>query len=708
MVRLKLSGTVPDEYINGTTASLFVPLTIASQNTSSTLSLLTWVPFDVKPYLFNTFSLPSINTSASQSISVDLAPYINDKAATVNATVNPTEAASWLVYHQDNSTLVGTIPKSPNYDQVDVVFTAAQGDQSATAGLQMNIAGATGNNGTTGNAPVPNRNGGSGGLSTGAKAGIAVAAAVIGLILLAALLYFCCCRRRQKQAPMDEKLRDDADSFVAGSPVQDPFRRSHGLEAPRNLLGEIARFSGLGIRNPNEEKKQEQPHRMDGLKGIFSLADEKEANIPAVVTPRLTQSSSSFLGQGDVIGIADPGDGRASQDASSFTQSFDSESSRASWESRDSFQWSSGENFDGTPSRNRISTTPSIPRPRADFTPRYPRNNSPSVLAQLASQHSLGMPPEGSSSGSGSGHEDSLPGSFSASGSLANSDFPSGPSGLGRFGDSGFRSIDEEDEMTSAEEPAVVSMAERQSFETRRPTRPTPKLRPSKEKIASPNHSFGEHSPQSRQAMMAETEGEEGMYDDAEEYRRSMMGREDVGLGYPASAIFGSEYPETEAGDDESKRASTITAIPPHDNPLSPPLPQVGSFIRPAHSPVIPSFAPAGSVSDGRVIACANETFSIHPQIHPPPTVSLSAATWSSAPPSTYRAEVEGGGPLPSWLHFDARELELWGVPSLTHSGETTVVRIIEKLPKENRRSDPMAFGYEPQREREVGRIVIE
>ena len=86
----------------------------------------------------------------------------------------------------------------------------------------------------------------------------------------------------------------------------------------------------------------------------------------------------------------------------------------------------------------------------------------------------------------------------------------------------------------------------------------------------------------------------------------------------------------------------------------------------------------------------------------------MSAATWSSSPPSTYRAEVLGGGSLPAWLHFDARDLELWGVPSLKHAGEVTVLRIIEKLPSGNRRSDPTAFGYEPPQEREVGQVTIE
>jgi len=72
-----------------------------------------------------------------------------------------------------------------------------------------------------------------------------------------------------------------------------------------------------------------------------------------------------------------------------------------------------------------------------------------------------------------------------------------------------------------------------------------------------------------------------------------------------------------------------------------------------------------------------------------------------------------------SWMCFFARaryfasrscaQGAVWtGVPSLNNGGEVTVIRIIEKMPRDKRRSDPMAFGYEPQQEREVGRIVIE
>ena len=273
--------------------------------------------------------------------------------------------------------------------------------------------------------------------------------------------------------------------------------------------------------------------------------------------------------------------------------------------------------------------------------------------------------------------------------------------------------------MTSVEGPAVVSLAQRQSFETRQPRateqRQTPRLRPSREQVMSQHQ-----TPPSTRSRHAVAGSEDGMYDDAEEARRSTIyaPSENGGVGYPASSIFFStpdpnaEIDQRSSMNPSEARTSTIRAIPTNMNPLSPPLPQVGSFMRHRRTNTAGSGGnsskPGTGIADGRLVACANETFSIHPQIHPPPTVSLSAATWSSNPPSTYRIETQGGGPLPAWLHFDARELELWGVPSLENAGEMTALKIIEKLPSNNRRSDPMAFGYEPPQEREVGRVTIE
>ncbi|WWC92832.1 uncharacterized protein L201_007791 [Kwoniella dendrophila CBS 6074] len=813
-----LMGVVPDQYQNGTFASLSVPINIRSTNTSNTLSLTTWLGIDVIPYFFSAFAFPNTTATLGQAFNFDLTPYLLNKTATVNATVNPSDAANWLTFNPKNMSLYGTAPVSLDYNKVDVNFEASIGQLVATSTLNVNVPQVSQTSTHTGTAAVPTSssgNSGGRGISKGAKIAMGVCLGLLLLVTIILILFFCCCRRRKNKT--SNKKDDDNDSFVATSPVtvQDPFRRSGSLDPPRNLLGEIARFSGLNLRTGDGHEKntpmspaslstdatmvQEKPTRLDGLKGIFgwNTKEELENEKPAIISPQIPSDSRSFIGYPDVIGVNDPVN-RPSQDASSFTQSFISESSRASWQSQESFDWSSvhGEGEDdvaslGAVGGNRISTASSIPRPRPNFTPRYPRHQNPSVLARMVDLDDVGSHAsfsefhssqeghhrDSSQSGSGTNFDSSGTGfdassnsmmasgsmfnSQSGSGSQSGSSFPAGPSGLSRFGgmgeSGGFKSNetdDEDNDAFSVEGPAVVAMAERQSFETRRPqrqdSRSHPRLKESRSRHGT-NDLGMPPSEQSREAIPEEEQQRQsriisGMFDDADDpnrrstiYAPSEVETEsnNPGLGYPASAIyFGSQNGDNEPTDAyTSQRTSTVTAIPPNGNrdstikviptrngptPLSPALPQVGSFIRHRRTNTGSAGATNAMMSqqqnnnrssggnDGRVTAIANETFSIHPQINPPPTVSLSAATWSSNPPSTYRAEVEGGGNLPNWLHFDSRELELWGVPPLRIAGDSTVIRIIERLPRDNRRSDPMSFGYEPPQEREVGRVIIE
>ena len=688
-----------------------MPLTITQAGSNSSLSLLTWIPLNATPYFFTAFNVPVQSVKPQENLTFDLKPYLygqNPQNVVVNATVTPKDAANWLTFYEDDMTLNGTVPEGVKYSNLSVLFTASQGGFDATTNLTATFIGVTAQpnstNGDTGTVP-DGSNGGSAqnkshvaqhGLSRAAKIGISVALAILGVLILAAIL-FICCRRRKAKAGAAKKYEkdDDGESFTVGSP--DPSQPSR---TPRNFLGDIGRFSAFTMRATDptppvpRPASKDQPTRMDGLKGIFGWApaDEKEANAGTIATPHMNRSDTSFMGDGDVIGVGNA-DGSPGL-ASSFTMSEESSGSLASWESGGSFQWSGA----GTPRRpgdNRQSFTPSIPRPREDFTPRYPRNNSKTRLAQLASQHTVGSHDAselGNDSGSGGGGNNNTLGTFSSS-SISGSNFASR------------QNLPGESEEDDTEGPAIVTLAERQSFKSRHPTeRRIPKLKPSKEKIV-----LGPEIPPKLNSRRGLAEVEEGMFDDAEEKRRSMMEAESgmSGLGYPASAIYFGR-PNSDIGDDRSsygpsETGGTVKAISPNNDPLSPPLPHVGALNRHRHRPSEP-----GVLGDGRVIACANETFSIHPQIQPPPSAQMSGATWSSNPPSTYRAEKAEGGQLPGWLHFDARELELWGVPSARNVGEVIDVKIVEKLPRDKRISNPLAFGYGPPPERQVGRLTIE
>ncbi|KIR33301.1 hypothetical protein I352_04068 [Cryptococcus deuterogattii MMRL2647] len=702
--------------------------------------------------------------SPSEELSFDISPYRTNNSADINATVSPTDAASWMTFHAENLTLEGTAPTSPKYNQVSVIFEAVVGNLAATTTLNVNITGISDTSESTGTAAVPTSTSSNtphhGGLSTGGKIALGAVFGILGLLIILALLWFLCCRRRR-----NNKEEEDEKGPRASAPdLGDPFRRSFGLAHTRGTpVGTVGYSDTTAVtdRSPaslsSNATAVEKPHRMDGMKGIIHWDENGEEHLAQ--NPDFSQD---FIGYPDVIATEDPID-ESRVDISSGSRSLMSSSSRASWQSKSTFQWSSGDGT-GEGSRGfesqgedieraslgavggigRMPTADSIPRPRADFIPKYPRHQSPAVLARLtgddASSHdsfsefhssydgirdsfqsgtNFGASSdfdENSMMGAGSVfHTQSQMHSGSGSGSLG-----FGKSILSQIGEStGYKSSDTEAE---SEEPAIVSTAHRTSFDNRQD---------------SPRILTTERANRDTQTMS-------GMFDDAEEAsRRSTMIATNTGLGYPNSVIyFGSPQPHIEglgaeledgkgytsqrssnAPSESTARASTIRAVPFREDPLSPSLPQASSFIRHRRTNTASSnsgsqgsarLVPGGNAgvstgaNDGRVYATSNETFSMHPTIHPPPTVSLSAATWSSNPPSTYRAEVEGGGSLPTWLHFDARELELWGVPPLKAVGDTTTVRILERLPRDARRADPMSFGYEPPQEKEVGRVVIE
>jgi axial budding pattern protein 2 len=237
---------------------------------------------------------------------------------------------------------------------------------------------------------------------------------------------------------------------------------------------------------------------------------------------------------------------------------------------------------------------------------------------------------------------------------------------------------------------------------------------PSKEKFAvSPTDSEFAHQQRTpSQEAVAGQEGNSDAFDDADEEERarnsisfapSEVETDVQGLGYPSSAIYFGSPPR------EGGRVPSIRAVPSSNNVLSPPMPQMGNLMQQFDRDR--TQGPRAHMHDGKYLAQANQNFNLHPHIHPPPVVSLSSATWSAAPPSTYRAEPDvGAKALPSWLHFDAKELELWGIPSLNDNGEVFAVRIIERMPpREKRRSyDSSQILKDETTEREVARLVIE
>ena len=712
------SGTTPDRYINGTVSPLSIPITIASTNTSDTLTLTSYVAMDILPYFFTTFNLPNASVTPGSFFSWSLGNYVVNKTAIINANGIPFRREQLAVVQPFQYDPHGYGAQEPQLRDCRRYFPCQPGRNTATTDLKVAMTGVTATTSSTGTAAVSTSSSGSsssGGLSKGAKIGIGIACGLIAMILLL-LLLFCCCRRRKQRQAENDTRDNDADSFVVGSPHSRPTTRSERATRstrPETSLERSQSSRRLVTANPSPTRSarpaappavlRARQWRRDhtgltGSRGFSSGAKSHQSSTPLVWTTARAASSATAMSLASTTRSTDPAKKRArSLRRSVRTPSRPAQVGRAGGPST------------GARPRMRVRRrTTACPRPRVsldrDKTSRRDtlETTSPTALARLTSIRDVegDASPEFSEFGSGEGHMS--PGSHEessnfVSGGSSGSVFAGGPSGLSRFGDSqGFKTDDEEADTTDHEGPAVVTVAERQSFETRRPSmnRPTPKLRPSKERVLSPV------SNETKRSSQALTGRQSGAFDDAEDPRNSVYApstsyepSEVQGLGYPASAIYFSS-PNPDDGQFSNRgstiisdgRASTIQALrtDDHQHPLSPPLPQVGSFVRPRP---ISTFRPTSQPAEGRVHAVANETFSIHPPINPPPTVSLSAATWSSNPPSTYRAVAEGG--MPAWLHFDARELELWGVPGLANSGDVTAIRIIETLPRDKRRSDP-------------------
>lgn len=803
---LSLSGTTPDKYINGTMDPLYIPVMIADEVNGTTANTTVYLPISIQPSLFNAISLPNATAQLGDAFGYDLKPYIRNASAisSLSLAVSPSSNyTEWIKLDDKTFELSGTPPNQSStitrrmHDHrrrklfkradaraiVQISATDARTNLVSVANLNLDLAGLP-----TAAIPAPTSSespsssakakGSKGGLSTGAKIALGVVFGLLGVALLAALVFFCCCRRRKQKSEKKtlDKSRKSTESFagMVKSPKADrnPFSVANFAmfganpnttlprsESARLQNGEVPTFNSIYVHRPSADGptvpvravvdgENEKPRQMDAMRGILQWdgAEKRKSIGSNHSVPPLEYPSPV---PGEIIrndSLLPPGA------ASDFTHSFGSTSeSRASWESRETFQWSSAEgahapyrDANGRP----LSSAPSVPRPRSDFTPRYPRNalapgmNRPPsdtfsghTFSEFHDHHGSEdhTPDSLTHTHTGTGDTSFATGSFSeshtgsgtisGSGSSPNGSyelatrapagFTAGPSALGRIiGESGhFAPVAEEDE--GSDESAVLAVAERHSFDHQEAHR-VARLMPSRERFTqSPTAdmlSVASRTP-SQEAIAENSDA----FDDADEEgarerASTVYAPSDLtGLGYPAEAIvFGDRNSQALS---IGQRSESMRFVPqPEESVLSPPLPQVGNLAHTMSPPTDRRPISTGSaLTDGRYIAQTNETFNLHPHINPPPQVSLSAATWSAPAPSTYRIESADGNPLPSWLHWDGKELELWGIPALGDAGQVLNVKVIERIPKPKRKSyDSSQLIPGEATEREVGSCIIE
>ncbi|KAJ9107159.1 hypothetical protein QFC19_002819 [Naganishia cerealis] len=743
----------------------YIPIKLSAVVSGSNATLTEYVPVTIVPSLFSTVTLSNAIAQPGNLFSYPIDKYFKNSSAvrSVNATFSAVNGnlTSWITLDADSYTLTGNVPNSSYLTrkdfrsfavgdtQVSVILAALDlNNIASTATLDIDIAGVAATAVTTSSATAtaaatkavpasPHKSG----LSNGAKIGLGVGLGLGGAILLL-LLAFCCLRRRkqskqqQKQPP---RKSTDGDSFVGmiksprtkndpfGVLTSDGIPRSHSARLDQ---GEVPTFSSIYLQRPSEngnrptrvelEKEADQPQRMAAMNGILNWgAQEKLESGLGFPSTDNSPVRGEIIRQ-DSLNVP-------SQGGSDFTYDFTTSESRASWESRgSSFQWSSGEgrltpDVNGRP----LSGAPSIPRPRPDFAPRYPRHTGSARLVRPPSEtlsgHTFSEFDHGSPTSPDSLSGSNLTSSFgsrlhTSSGSnlslspdSANrppATFSTGPSGLGRIIDNNrFSSVDEEDEGSqngSAQEHAPYDHGE-QHGELR--------LMPSREKFAvSPTQDEMPPACRTPSQEAAITQPPAEAFDDADEdakrastaYAPSLRGDLQA-LGYPAdSIVFGSPPMDNRMSLPAGKRVSSIRAVPHQDRAvMSPPMP-MGNLLQ--HT-----LDRNRQTSDGRYMATINDTFKLHPALNPPPSVSLSAATWTAQAPSTYRAERTDGSPLPSWLRWDTKEFTLWGVPPASEVGDVIEVRIMESIPKEKKKQYDSSVCQPTQpNERQVGHVVIQ
>lgn len=507
-----LTGVTPDAYLNGTIDPMAIPVNLASTNASNTLGYTAYVNMNIFQYYFTNFTLPSLTSSNGSTFEYNVGPYLVNKNVSVNATVVPSEAQSWLKYYYENYTLIGSIPGNVTYDNLNITFMATVQGVSATTSFYVNITGVDATNATTTPAPIPMAPI-QHGLSKTKKIIIGVVVGVVGalLILLAFLLWFCCCRRSREERRIDEKVKIyEEASAMSNRTTLINSRRTSGRPpaftpdtlkhspAPKSIADSDATVYGTPSTPTSKLKpavEEGTPRRLDFINGLFGPGDHYEDAEEGLASLRSVPDSGSFLGNGDVIAVADPV--RRQRAGTGVTGSAASSGSLESWESADSFHWSGEDVYMpplvGEPTAESSSTAHGAaqssahggaevmgagdePRPKPGFYPRFPRklrqgdpipfmssddlNASYSQFSEFhrdASRRSLdSFKDPGSALGSGSRST-----FMSRSGFVSGEGSGSSNSAMGRFASSNLT-------YSSVEEPAIVSTAQRRSVEAQR------------------------------------------------------------------------------------------------------------------------------------------------------------------------------------------------------------------------------------------------
>ncbi|KPV77224.1 uncharacterized protein RHOBADRAFT_52161 [Rhodotorula graminis WP1] len=206
---LSVTGAVPANYSPTSASGVPIPLVLVDRNNDTLQANLSLV---VYPSLFDTASFPAmidvqVGKKFEQDLSAYLAPSSSSKRSlpsslkdvTINSSIAPAAASSWLSFDPSAFTLSGTAPSSvPDYENVSVTLDALDPSTSAVsrASFVLSVIEGGGNSTFPTSSPSADK-----GLSTSAKLGLGLGLGLgLPLLILALVLVACCIRKRRRSA----------------------------------------------------------------------------------------------------------------------------------------------------------------------------------------------------------------------------------------------------------------------------------------------------------------------------------------------------------------------------------------------------------------------------------------------------------------------------------------------------------------------------
>lgn len=677
---LVISGQVPDSLVPSTIPILVVFTDLFNETIEANITL------NIFPALFESSSLPTLNVLAGKAFSDDLSSYARSEDANYTATISPTDAQSWLDFDPSSLVLSGTPPAVlPSYN-ASILLTATDSSRgiSGTSTLLVALFAKT-------LPPSTPSASSSSGLSRAAKLAIGLTLGIIGALLLLALLFFCCKRYR---ADDERRLRRDGSTLIfddaalaVAAAVEKPAsitkaertaeaNASQGWGNPevgrRTIADDTFAAQEAAMAAAAMGEEEGKPKRFD-LMAMFKGAPKKEASRGSLP---ISQNSLYGLGMADtsptqhnIVVVTDShraGTYVARDETTSDRLGRDGESDLAessSWESRGSSSLFYSEASDSA--RKPRPLPPSAPRQRRDFVPLYPRAST-SAGSPSPSPHVTPSPPQAV--------------------------------------DRNIRAVAPDPESSGSERDLYDASRLPQPLDDHSYddlvassdsdfSLPVPRL------IPFTNH--GKHTDTvadakrySSQRAVGTSNRDSAMEDAVEDAEEEAEVNEDADEGGWDRHDSGLYEPERETG---TPTTSAIFFATPRvsDYEPSPPggIRVVNSFTPSNYEPASPNprthrrTETASTYYDPvRIAVQVNETFRFTPRLNPPPFVSITSSPGRGGPPrATYHAYLEAGdeesdrSPLPEWLHFDSRSLEIWGCAGPAEAAGVSAVVIVER-----------------------------